>query len=52
MSADITDKYSFEAEWYDKFASIMKKFYLYYYPSDNSVELVKIWKSLYTITLK
>ena len=39
MSADHNEKYIFEAEWYDKVASILKKFYLYYYPSDNTVEL-------------
>lgn len=42
MSTDYSDKYVFEAEWYDKTACIMKKFYLYYYPSDNTVELVCI----------
>ena len=39
MSTDHNEKYIFEAEWYDKVASILKKFYLYYYPSDNTVEL-------------
>ncbi|XP_076685075.1 nucleoside diphosphate kinase homolog 7 [Andrena cerasifolii] len=39
MSVDHNEKYIFEAEWYDKVASILKKFYLYYYPSDNTVEL-------------
>ncbi|KYN08336.1 Nucleoside diphosphate kinase 7 [Cyphomyrmex costatus] len=39
MSADHSDRYVFEAEWYDKVACILKKFYLYYYPSDNTVEL-------------
>lgn len=40
MSADFGDRYAFEAEWYDKIACILKKFYLYYYLSDNTVELV------------
>jgi len=40
MSTDYGDRYVFEAEWYDKVACILKKFYLYYYPSDNTVELV------------
>ncbi|XP_017882099.1 nucleoside diphosphate kinase 7 isoform X2 [Ceratina calcarata] len=39
MSVDHNEKYIFDAEWYDKIASILKKFYLYYYPSDNTVEL-------------
>ncbi|XP_014475601.1 PREDICTED: nucleoside diphosphate kinase 7 [Dinoponera quadriceps] len=39
MSADYKDRYVFEAEWYDKVASLLKKFYLYYFPSDNTVEL-------------
>ncbi|KAL6260226.1 hypothetical protein P5V15_007761 [Pogonomyrmex californicus] len=39
MSADYNDRYVFEAEWYDKIACMRKKFYLYYYPSDNTIEL-------------
>ncbi|XP_076246940.1 nucleoside diphosphate kinase homolog 7 isoform X2 [Calliopsis andreniformis] len=39
MSQDHNEKYIFEAEWYDKIATILKKFYLYYYPFDNTVEL-------------
>ncbi|XP_011146299.1 nucleoside diphosphate kinase 7 [Harpegnathos saltator] len=39
MSADYSDRYVFEAEWYDKIASLLKKFYLYYFPSDNTIEL-------------
>lgn len=39
MSVDHNEKYIFEAEWYDKIATILKKFYLYYYPFDNTVEL-------------
>lgn len=35
----MNEKYTFEAEWYDKVASVLKKFYLYYYPFDNTVEL-------------
>ncbi|XP_017758043.1 PREDICTED: nucleoside diphosphate kinase 7 isoform X2 [Eufriesea mexicana] len=42
MSVDHNEKYIFEAEWYDKIASILKKFYLYYYPFDNTVELFDI----------
>lgn len=40
MSVDHNEKYIFEAEWYDKIATTLKKFYLYYYPYDNTVELV------------
>lgn len=39
MSMDYSERYIFEAEWYDKVACILKKFYLYYYPADNTVEL-------------
>lgn len=42
MSVDHNEKYIFEAEWYDKIATILKKFYLYYYPYDNTVELFDI----------
>jgi len=43
MSTDYGDRYVFEAEWYDKVACMLKKFYLYYYPSDNTVELVCVY---------
>lgn len=42
MSTDYSDRYVFEAEWYDTVACILKKFYLYYYPSNNTIELVCI----------
>ncbi|XP_076661642.1 nucleoside diphosphate kinase homolog 7 isoform X1 [Halictus rubicundus] len=42
MSVEHNEKYIFEAEWYDKIASILKNFYLYYYPYDNTVELFDI----------
>lgn len=38
MSTD-SERYVFEAEWHDKVACITRKFLLYYYVSDNSVEL-------------
>ncbi|XP_011505516.1 PREDICTED: nucleoside diphosphate kinase 7, partial [Ceratosolen solmsi marchali] len=38
MAAD-SERYIFEAEWYDKVSFTLKKFYLYFFPSDNSVEL-------------
>lgn len=39
MSTDYSNRHAFEAEWYDKVACMLKKFYLYYYTSDNTVEL-------------
>ncbi|XP_070160086.1 nucleoside diphosphate kinase homolog 7 isoform X2 [Polyergus mexicanus] len=39
MSTDYSNRYVFEAEWYDTVACILKKFYLYYYPSNNTIEL-------------
>ncbi|XP_012278664.1 nucleoside diphosphate kinase 7 [Orussus abietinus] len=36
---NVAERYSFEAEWYDKMSCILKTFYLYFYPIDNSVEL-------------
>ncbi|XP_024943941.1 nucleoside diphosphate kinase 7 isoform X2 [Cephus cinctus] len=32
----------FEAEWFDNVASVLRKFYLYYYPADNTVELFDV----------
>lgn len=43
----MNEKYIFEAEWYDKVASVLKKFYLYYYPFDNTVELVYLFNILF-----
>ncbi|KAL0133722.1 hypothetical protein PUN28_000996 [Cardiocondyla obscurior] len=37
MSTDCSNRYAFEAEWYDKIACMLKKFYVYYYPFDNTV---------------
>lgn len=42
MSCEV-QRYVFEAEWFDKVACLTKKFYLYYFPSDNTVELVIIF---------
>lgn len=42
MSTDYSNRYVFEAEWYDKVACMLRKFYLYYYPSNNTIELVCI----------
>ncbi|KAH0949491.1 hypothetical protein HN011_005755 [Eciton burchellii] len=39
MSTGYSNKYAFEAEWYDKIACILKKFHLYHYLSDNTLEL-------------
>ncbi|XP_050462271.1 nucleoside diphosphate kinase 7 isoform X1 [Cataglyphis hispanica] len=39
MSTDYSNRYVFKAEWYDTVACILKKFYLYYYPSNNTIEL-------------
>ncbi|KAJ8670805.1 hypothetical protein QAD02_002064 [Eretmocerus hayati] len=38
MASD-PERFSFDAEWYDKVASVLKKFCLNYYPADNSVEI-------------
>lgn len=49
---DFNDKYNFEAQWYEKTACSYRKFYLHYYPADNSVELVSCEKSQTFIKLK
>ncbi|XP_066601082.1 nucleoside diphosphate kinase homolog 7 isoform X2 [Prorops nasuta] len=36
---DYMERYTFEAEWYDKVACTLKKFYFYYFPADNTIEL-------------
>ncbi|XP_043461307.1 nucleoside diphosphate kinase 7 [Leptopilina heterotoma] len=41
MSTD-SERYVFEAEWHDKMACITRKFLLYYYLTDNSVELFDV----------
>ncbi|XP_008544696.1 nucleoside diphosphate kinase 7 [Microplitis demolitor] len=40
--SDHTEKYIFEAEWFDNASGIFKKFYLYYFPADNTIELFDI----------
>ncbi|XP_066900873.1 nucleoside diphosphate kinase homolog 7 [Halyomorpha halys] len=34
-----TDKYSFHCEWFDTKASLLRRFYLFYFPSDGTIEL-------------
>ena len=34
------DRFTFLADWYDAQASLNKRYQLFFYPSDNSVELV------------
>uniref|UniRef100_A0A1B6C8C7 DM10 domain-containing protein n=2 Tax=Clastoptera arizonana TaxID=38151 RepID=A0A1B6C8C7_9HEMI len=34
-----TDHLSFKAQWYDLESSLLKKFILYFFPSDNTIEL-------------
>ena len=36
------DRYMFIAEWYDEHSTLYKQFYLMYYLTDKSVELVSI----------
>ena len=38
MSAE--DRYVFVAEWYDQQSSLLRKFYLGYYLSDKTIDLV------------
>ncbi|XP_011309591.1 nucleoside diphosphate kinase 7 [Fopius arisanus] len=42
MSGDVGDRLIFEAEWFDTVAGFTKRFYLYYYPADNTIELFDI----------
>ncbi|XP_046417965.1 nucleoside diphosphate kinase 7 [Neodiprion fabricii] len=42
MSSDYSEKHTFEAEWFDPVASLLKKFLLYYFPADNTVEIYDI----------
>ncbi|XP_043287452.1 nucleoside diphosphate kinase 7 [Venturia canescens] len=42
MSGNLTERLIFEAEWFDKVSSMLKKFYLYYFPADNTIELYDI----------
>lgn len=47
MPLDYGEKYTFEAEWFDTIASILRKFILYYYPADNTVEIVSIEEKIF-----
>lgn len=33
------DKYSFIGEWYDNQASLIRKFNIFYYPTDDTIEM-------------
>ena len=34
------DRYVFLADWYDQQSSLMRKFYISYFPSDQTLEIV------------
>jgi hypothetical protein len=41
------ERYVFEAEWFDKAASLIRPYLLTFYPKDNTIEMVgKIYKTL------
>lgn len=41
MASEImSERLTFEAEWFDSNAGLTKKFYLYFYPADCAIELV------------
>lgn len=40
MSAE--DRYVFIADWYDQQSSLMRKFYLSYYPHDQTIDIFDI----------
>lgn len=42
MSGDTAGRLIFEAEWLDTMAELVKRFYLYYFPADNTIELVSV----------
>ncbi|KAF7998299.1 hypothetical protein HCN44_009697 [Aphidius gifuensis] len=42
MTSDMTERLAFEAEWFDSNADLIKKFYLYFYTSDCTIELFDI----------
>ena len=41
-TAQTDDRYMFIAEWYDEHSTLYKQFYMNYYFSDKSVELVSV----------
>jgi len=36
------DRYVFLADWYDQQSSLMRKFYISYFPSDQTLEIVSL----------
>lgn len=42
MTSEMTERLAFEAEWFDTNADLIKKFYLYFYPIDCTIELFDI----------
>uniref|UniRef100_A0A0A9WVC5 Nucleoside diphosphate kinase 7 n=2 Tax=Lygus hesperus TaxID=30085 RepID=A0A0A9WVC5_LYGHE len=43
--ASTNDKYSFLATWYETESAVLRKFYLFYYPTDNTICLFDIGKN-------
>ncbi|XP_061744294.1 nucleoside diphosphate kinase 7 [Nerophis ophidion] len=39
---DIKDRFAFLAEWYDPTACLLRRYQLFYYPNDNSVEMFDV----------
>lgn len=36
------DRYAFLTEWYDPTAALLRRYQLFFYPKDNSVEMVPL----------
>jgi hypothetical protein len=44
MASD--DRFAFTAEWFDTMAGLIRTYTLLYYPSDNTIEMVRIPKDI------
>ena len=54
MAASVPEdqRFCFIGEWYDLQAELVRSYYLFYYPVDSSVELVRLFDGSLIITIE
>jgi nucleoside-diphosphate kinase len=44
------ERYVFNVEWYDSAAALIRYYNFFYYPSDSTMEMVKILLTVFSMT--
>ncbi len=42
FQSQLDERYAFITEWYDYSAALLRKYTFFYYPSDNTIEMVRV----------